>query len=167
MTNKPEGTLKSVATALCLALLWSTSAAIAADTPVYPDGNKIEGVWDARLTFRSCETGAALFTGQSLLAYARGGVVTTITSGAAPSVRYPGLGVWRHVTGHQYQATFKEFSYNADGSFAGKIIAVVDITHEPDDTLTTRAVGRFYNAAGTQIAQFCPTGVSVRFTGEN
>jgi hypothetical protein len=165
MTFTSAGKLNSAA--LCLALLLSTSAAIAADTPIYPDGNKIEGVWDSRLTYRSCETGAALFTGQSLLAYAHGGVLTTITSGAAPSGRYPGLGVWRHVAGHQYQATFKEFRYNPDGTFAGKIIAVVDITHEPDDTLTTRAVGRFYDAAGTVSATICPTGVSVRFTGEN
>jgi len=44
---------------------------------------------------------------------------------------------------------------------------VLDITHEPDDTLTTRAVGRFYDAAGTVSGMICPTGVSVRFTGES
>jgi len=84
MTCKHNGALNPRATALCLALLLSTTAVIAADTPVYPDGNKIEGVWDSRLTYRSCETGVALFTGQSLLAYAHGGVLTTITTGAAP-----------------------------------------------------------------------------------
>jgi hypothetical protein len=57
--------------------------------------------------------------------------------------------------------------YNPDGTLAGKVIAVVDITHEPDDTLTTRAVGKFYNAAGTLSGTICPTGVGVRFTGEN
>jgi hypothetical protein len=108
-----------------------------------------------------------LFTGQSLVAYARGGVVTTITQGAAPSARYPGLGVWRHVAGHVYQSTFKEFRYNPDGTFAGKIVAVVNITHELDDTLTTRAVGRFYDAAGQVTATVCPTGVGTRFTGDN
>jgi hypothetical protein len=167
MNGKPSGVLKYVATAIGVALAISTSASIAEDTPVYPDGIKIQGAWDAQITYRSCTTGAALFTGQSLVAYAHGGVVTTITSGAAPSGRYPGLGVWRHVGGHEYQSTFKEFRYNPDGTFAGKIIAVVHITHEPDDTLTTRAVGRFYDAAGTLSATICPTGVAVRFTGEN
>ena len=169
MSINPPGASKCRATAIFVALAISTSTVVvvAEDTPVYPDGNKIEGVWDAQLTYRNCATGAVLFTGQSLVAYARGGVVTTITSGAAPSGRYPGLGVWRHVAGHEYQSTFKEFRYNADGTFAGKIIAVVNITHEPDDTLTTSAVGRFYNAAGEVITTICPTGVGTRFTGEN
>jgi hypothetical protein len=167
MRSRSPRALRCGATATFVALALSASAVIAEDTPVYPDGNKIEGVWDAQVTYRNCTTGAVLFTGQSLVAYAGGGVVTTITSGAAPSGRYPGLGVWRHVGGHQYQSTFKEFRYNPDGTFAGKIIAVVDISHEPDDTLTTHAVGRFYDAAGTVVATICPTAVATRFTGEN
>jgi hypothetical protein len=167
MSSEAPRALKCGVTAILVALAISATAVIAEDTPVYPDGNKIEGVWNAQLTYRSCTTGAVLFTGQSLVAYARGGVVTTITSGAAPSGRYPGLGVWRHVAGHEYQSTFKEFRYNADGTFAGKIIAVVNITHEPDDTLTTSAVGRFYDATGAVTMTICPTGVGERFTGEN
>ena len=66
-----------------------------------------------------------------------------------------------------YQSTFKEFRYNPDGTFAGKIVAVVNITHELDDTLTTSAVGSFYNAAGQVTATVCPTGVGTRFTGDN
>jgi len=167
MRSKSPGALKYGATAIFVALAISASAVTAEDTPVYPSGNKIEGVWDAQVTFRDCATGAALFTGQSLVAYARGGVVTNITQGAAPSGRYPGLGVWSHVSGPDYKSTFKEFRYNSDGSFAGKIIVVVNITHELDDTLTTSAVGRFYDAAGQLTATICPTGVGVRFTGEN
>jgi hypothetical protein len=167
MRSKASGTLKYGATVIFVALAISASAVTAQETPVYPDGNKIEGVWDAQLTYRNCTTGAVLFTGQSLVAYARGGVVTTITQGAAPSLRYPGLGVWRHVVGHEYQSTFKEFRYNPDGTFAGKIVAVVNITHELDDTLTTSAVGSFYNAAGEVTATVCPTGVGTRFTGAN
>jgi hypothetical protein len=168
MSSKPPRASKyGTAAILFVTLAISTPAAIAEDTPVYPDGNKIEGVWNAQVAYRNCTTGVVLFTGQSLVAYAHGGVVTTITSGAAPSGRYPGLGVWRHVAGHQYQSTFKEFWFNPDGTFGGKIIAVVSITHEPDDTLTTSAVGRFYNAAGAVTATICPTGVGTRFTGEN
>ncbi|HET9693523.1 MAG TPA: hypothetical protein VFP48_03995, partial [Steroidobacteraceae bacterium] len=152
--------MRSGVTAIGLALAIGASAVVAEDTPVYPDGNKIEGVWNAQLTYRNCATGVVMFTGQSLVAYAHGGVVTTITSGAAPSGRYPGLGVWRHVAGHEYQSTFKEFWYTPDGTFGGKIIAVVSITHEPDDTLTTRAVGRFHNAAGEVVMTICPTGVA-------
>src|SRR5262249_52956310 len=105
--------------------------------------------------------------GQSLVAYAQGGVLTDISSGATPSRRYPGLGVWRHLQGRDYQSTFKQFRYNADGTFAGKIIAVVEIKHESDDTLTTSAVGTTYDAAGNVVATVCPTGVAIRFTGEN
>lgn len=147
-----------------LAILRGTG--IAQNGPVYPDGNKIEGVWDSQLIYRNCATGDVLFTGQSLVAYAQGGVVTAITSGAAPSTRSPGLGVWTHITGREYQSTFKEFRYNADGTFAGKVIAVVNVTHELDDTLTTSAVGRFYNTAGVLVGMVCPSGVATRFTGE-
>lgn len=135
--------------------------------PIYPDGNKIDGVWESQLTYRNCITGAVLFTSSSLTAYAEGGVMHAVTFGAPPSLRYPGLGVWRHVQGREYESTFKEFRYNADGTFAGKVIAVVQITHELDDTLTTSAVGRFYNAAGTLVGTVCPSGTAARFTGEN
>jgi len=135
--------------------------------PIEPDGNKIEGVWDSHLTYKNCTTGAVLFTGQSLVAYARGGVVTDISSGAAPSGRYPGLGVWRHLQGRDYQSAFKQFRYNSNGTFAGKIIAIVEIKHEMDDTLTTSAVGTIYDATGNVVSTVCPTGVATRFTGEN
>ena len=137
------------------------------ELPVEPDGNKIEGVWDSHLTYKNCTTGAVLFTGQSLVAYAQGGVVVDISSGAAPSGRYPGLGVWRHLQGRDYQSAFKQFRYNSNGTFAGKIIAIVEIKHEMDDTLTTSAVGTIYDATGNVVSTVCPTGVATRFTGEN
>ena len=40
-------------------------------------------------------------------------------------------------------------------------------TKQWDDTLTTNAVGTFYNAAGNATSSICPTGVGTRFTGEN
>jgi hypothetical protein len=73
----------------------------------------------------------------------RAEVLIDISRGAAPSGRYPGLGVWRHVGGRDYEATFKQFRYNPDGTFAGKIIVVNQIKHELDDTVTTSAVGTF------------------------
>jgi len=41
-------------------------------------------------------------------------------------------------------ASAKEFTYNPDGTFAGKVIVVLQIRREPDDTLTTTAVRSFY-----------------------
>ena len=92
MRSKSPGALKYGATAIFVALAISASAVTAEDTPVYPSGNKIEGVWDAQVTFRNCATGAALFTGQSLVAYARGGVVTNDNprSGTVRPVPGPG-----------------------------------------------------------------------------
>ena len=134
--------------------------------PIIPDGNKIEGAWDSSIVYKDCGTGTVLFTGNTMYAYAQGGVLTAITVGASPASRYPGLGVWRRISGSQYEATFKEFRYNPDGTFAGKVIVVSQITHESNDTLSTRAVGTFYDVAGMPIASVCPTGVAVRFTGE-
>jgi len=152
--------------AVCSILASFQTSVYAQDTAIYPDGNKIEGAWDLQLTYKICATGATLFTGQSMIAFANGGVLTAITSGAAPATRYPGLGVWRHVGGRQYQYTFKEFRYNPDGTSAGKVIAVVDVTHELDDTLTTSAIGKFYNPAGVLVQTVCPAGNGTRFTGE-
>ena len=149
-----------------LGLTITSTRVSAQELPIIPDANKIEGTWDSQLTYKNCTTGAILFTGQSLVSYSQGGVLTAITSGAAPATRSPGLGVWRHAGGQDYESTFKEFRYNADGTFAGKIVVVAQITHQADDTLTTSAIGKFYNAAGVQVTSICPTGVSTRFTGE-
>src|SRR5688572_22834368 len=54
MRSKASGTLKYGATAIFVALAISASAVTAQETLVYPDGNKIEGVWDAQLTYRNC-----------------------------------------------------------------------------------------------------------------
>ena len=167
MRSNTGGALKYSILAVVLVLTIWPAKVTPQGLPVEPDGNKIEGVWDSHLTYKDCTTGAVLLTGQSLVAYAQGGVVTDISSGAAPSRRYPGLGVWRHLQGRDYQSTFKQFRYNSDGTFAGKIIAVVEIRHEMDDTLTTSAVGTIYDAAGNVVSTVCPTGVATRFTGEN
>lgn len=167
MRSKALTAIKYSSAAMVIALSFWQARVTPQELPVEPDGNKIEGVWDSHLTYKDCTTGAVLFTGQSLVAYAQGGVLTDISSGAAPSGRYPGLGVWRHLQEPHYQSTFKQFRYNSDGTFAGKIIAVVEIKHESDDTLTTSAVGTIYNAAGNVVSTVCPTGVVTRFTGEN
>jgi hypothetical protein len=51
-------TLGTITLCAMLAILRGTG--IAQNGPVYPDGNKIEGVWDSQLIYRNCATGDVL-----------------------------------------------------------------------------------------------------------
>ena len=157
MKSKISVAIEYGVTSILITLVVFAAMVTAQETPpIIPDGNKIEGAWNSQLTYKSCSTGATLFTGQSMVAYSQGGILTAITSGAAPALRSIGLGVWRHVGGREYVATFKEFRYDASGALTGKVIVVSQIRHELDDTLTTSAVGTFYNAAGNPTSSVCP-----------
>ena len=90
--------IRSILVTIAFVIAVSQSAATAQDgVPVTAEGKKIEGTWNMQVTLVDCTTGDPLATGSSLVAFAQGGVITEIASGAAPSSRYPGLGVWRHV----------------------------------------------------------------------
>ena len=129
----------------------------------------IEGTWDMQVTFVDCTNGVPLSTtpGKSLVSYNQGGTYIEEASGTPPSRRYPGLGVWRHVQARNYAVAFKVFQYNADGTSNGRIVVNAEVEHNLDDTLTSTAVARFYNAAGDLTVSRCVNSVGTRFTGED
>lgn len=139
-----------------------------AQEPAAPAGFKIEGTWDVQTTMVDCTTGVPLLPpGKSFVSYNQGGTYIEEASGVPSSRRYPGLGVWHHVRGRTYSLAFKTFQYNADGTSNGKIVVNLEVEHNLDDTTTSSAVARIYNAAGDLTGSRCVNAVGTRFTGEN
>ena len=161
-------TIKYGVMVVVAALSIAHGVASAQGPPVEPLGFDIVGTWDLEVAFVDCATGVSLFPpDQSLVTYAQGGTYIEEGAGTPPSRRYPGLGVWRHVRARTYALAFKAFQYNADGTTNGKIVVTAETEHNLDDTLTSAASARFYNAAGTLTATRCVNVTGTRFTGEN
>jgi hypothetical protein len=158
----------TLAIMIVIAFAISQSTIRAQNPPVDPVGAGIVGTWDLQVTFVDCTTGVPLSPpGNSLVSYNQGGTYIEEASGVPPSRRYPGLGVWRHVRARTHALAFKIFQYNADGTSNGKIVVNAETEHNLDDTLTSTAVARIYNASGDLIVSRCVNSVGTRFTGED
>ena len=154
--------------AIITAVVISQSTITAQEPTVDPVKFGIEGTWDVQVTFVDCTTGVPLFPpGKSLVSYNQGGTYIEEASGTPPSRRYPGLGVWQHVRARTYAVAFKIFQYNADGTSNGRIVVNAEVEYNLDDTLTSTAVARIYNAAGDLIVSRCVNSFGTRFTGED
>jgi hypothetical protein len=153
--------------ALVIALAISHSTAMAQVSPIDPRGFGIEGTWDLETIFVDCTTDEPVSpVGRSLVSYVHGGTYIEEASGTPPSRRYPGLGIWQHERAHRYAYAFKIFQYNADGTSNGKIVVNGETEYNMDDTTTSTASARIYNAAGTLLITRCVNTFGTRFTGE-
>jgi hypothetical protein len=160
-------TFKHAVVAVAMTLVFSQAVVNAQEPPVMPRGFSIVGTWNLETTFVDCASGAPLLPpGRSLVSYVDGGTYIEEAVGTPPSFRYPGLGVWRHLNGRHYALAFKILQFNADGTSNGKIVVVADTEHNLDDTLTSAAVARIFNAAGNLVATRCVKVTGTRFTGE-
>ena len=153
--------------AIVTALSMSRSTIKAQNPPADPAGFGIVGTWDIQTTMVDCTTGVPLSSGKSFVSFNQGGTYIEEASGVPSSRRYPGLGVWQHVRGRTYALAFKTFQYNVDGTSNGKIVVNLEVEHNLDDTTTSTAVARVYNAAGDLTATRCVNSIGTRFTGEN
>ena len=167
MKHKTFANLEYAIMAAVVTLVLSQVVVNAQEPPVMPKGFSIVGTWDLQTTFVDCTTGGPVQPpGRSLVSYVEGGTYIEEAAGTPSSRRYPGLGVWRHTTGRRYALAFKIFQYNADGTSNGKIVVVADTEHNLDDTLTSSAVVRIFNATGDLVATRCVSVSGTRFTGE-
>jgi len=120
----------------------------------------IEGVWDSRVTIRNCQTGAALTTFRAMETFVRGG--SLIDTNAAPtSTRGPGFGRWEHEQGSQFNATFRFFLYNPDGSFAG-VRRVSRTIFVDGDNLTSVVNIEVFDTNDVLVSTACATEVARR-----
>jgi hypothetical protein len=123
--------------------------------------NALEGSWSSRVTIRNCQTGAPLFTFPAMETYMQGG---TMQDAGADSTRGPGHGVWSYQSWRRYSAVFQYFSFNADGTLAGRVKANLQNTlSKSGDSFTTVAKIKVFDTSGNLIANGCATGISTRF----
>ena len=154
--------------AIVVAFAMSRSTISAQEPAADPKGSGIVGTWNVQTTTVDCTTGVFISgPGKSLVSYNEGGTYIEEASGVPPSRRYPGLGVWRHDHARTYALAFTGFQYNADGTSNGRVVVNLEVEHNLDDTTTSTAVAKVYNAAGDLIATRCVNATGTRFTGED
>ncbi|CAN5357490.1 hypothetical protein BH20ACI2_BH20ACI2_29270 [soil metagenome] len=127
-------------------------------------GGKLVGTWDAVVTIRDCNSGAALNTFPSIASFNQGGTSIGSTSGIPQANRTPEHSVWRHVRGHMYQFTFKTFSFSPTGAPVGYAIVTHDLELDRGgDTYTSAGIAQIFLMNGVQVAQGCSDAVGARF----
>jgi hypothetical protein len=106
-------TVVAVATALAVQAGGGSARAVAQDA-----ADPFEGVWEASVTQRNCDTGVIVGTFRGAQVVHRGGTLFD-TNASAPGSRGPGFGVWSRQPDGVYAVKFRFYRYNADGSLAG------------------------------------------------
>ena len=148
-----------------IALVISLSAML---TPAWGSGHggggRLVGSWDVRVTIRNCQTGAEIRSFASVTTFMFGGTVVDSTSGTPQALRTPGQGVWSHSSGDTYRFSFKTFSFDPTGSFAGW----TKITHEAvfgsnSDQYSSAGISEVYAPDGTLLFTGCSTTTATRF----
>lgn len=129
----------------------------------------LEGSWNSTVTFRNCQTGAALATFPAMNTFMRGGTMQEFGV-ASGFLRGPGHGVWSHDAGRFFLNAFQFFRFNADNTPNGRVVARKQIEVLSRNqievllssyTATTRI--EFYNNDGNLVGQGCATETATRF----
>lgn len=125
---------------------------------------KIVGVWDARITIRHCQTGAALQSFRSLLTFAAGGTMQETTAGSAPNLRSNGYGVWRQTGENSFSNSFKFFRFKADGSYDGwqKVRQQIGMSASGNEFSATSSI-EIFDTDDKLIQTGCATATATRF----
>jgi hypothetical protein len=100
--------------ATAFAVTTAQASLSAGDEPVRPG---IEGAWDVNVTIRDCGSGAAVAAVHAMNMFMQGG---TLTETSNDLLRGASVGTWDRVSRRGYTAVFRFFTFNADGSFAGR-----------------------------------------------
>ncbi len=126
------------------------------------NARKIEGVWEAQVTIRDCQTGDPIITFRAMVMYIRGGSLM-VTGNTPPTATGPGFGRWQHLGGRHYYSTFRFFQYNPDGSFAGlQRVTRRTTLSRGGDAFTTTASGEIFDANDNLIGSGCATETAKR-----
>ncbi len=128
------------------------------------NAKKLVGTWDAQVTIRNCQTGAAIRTFASIGTFMRGGTFLDSTSGTPQALKTPGHGVWSHISGKIYRFKFKAFTFDPSGNPTGWTILTHEarLNHQADeyDSAGTLMV---YALNGNLIFTGCSTTTATRF----
>lgn len=127
-------------------------------------GGRLEGTWDAQVTIRNCQTGAAIRTFASIGMFISGGTFLDSSSGTPQALRTPGQGVWGHVSRNTYRLSFKSFSFDAGGNFTGWTIIRHQVTlNDGADEYESAGTAEVYDPNGNLFFTGCSTSTATRF----
>ena len=123
----------------------------------------LEGSWTSQVTFRNCQTGAAIRTLPGHNTFMQGGTMQEF--GVASGLfRSPGHGVWSSLFERRFFSAFQFFRFNPDGTYSGSVRARryidVDIT---GNTYTSTDTIDFFDTNGNLTSIGCATETGTRF----
>ncbi|MBA2736463.1 MAG: hypothetical protein H0U50_06685 [Pyrinomonadaceae bacterium] len=123
----------------------------------------LEGSWDAQVTFRNCQTGAAVRPPfPSMTTFMQGGTMQEFGVGAG-LFRGPGHGVWSHQGGRNFSNSYQFFRFNPDGTPNGKVIVRKQIEFRPSNSYVATAATEFYDNNNNLFMRGCATEIGTRF----
>jgi len=124
---------------------------------------RLDGTWDVQLTVRNCQTGATIRTLPEVATFMFGGTMLYSTSGIPQSLKTPGHGNWRHVSGNNYEFEFKSLNFDAGGVFTGWTIVIHAATLNSEATgYISEGTAEVFNPNGTSIFKGCSTATATR-----
>ncbi|CAN5668927.1 hypothetical protein BH24ACI4_BH24ACI4_34560 [soil metagenome] len=120
---------------------------------------QLEGVWEAHVTRRACDTGDPIGTFRGMTNFIRGGSLVGTNSNPNPPTTY---GRWQHLGGRRYIAVERFFRY-ADGTFAGvqRITRNILLSREGNQ-FTGVNTSEAFDLDGNLIRTGCTTDISYR-----
>ena len=147
----------------CVALatmLAVTTAQVTLSAHDEQDRPGIEGAWDVNVTIRQCDTGTPLAAIHAMNMFIEGG---TLTETSNDLLRGASVGTWRQTSKRGYTAVFRFFTFNQDGSFAGrnKITRAIRLSADANG-FVANAVFEVFDANDNLITSGCGTEAAKR-----
>lgn len=122
----------------------------------------LAGGWNATITLRVCQTGAAIRSFPSIYAFESGGTMHESSAGAAPLGRTAAYGIWSQLMDQRYYAAYQFFRFNADGTYAG-VVKVRKYFLLDFQGFTATGTNEIFDVNGMLIATGCTTETATRF----
>jgi len=124
------------------------------------NARKLEGVWEAQVTVRVCQTGVPVGTLRGMTTFIRGGALVGTNANPNPPISF---GRWQYLGGRRYSSVERFFRYNPDGSFAGVQRLTRNFTlSRGGDQFTGTVSVEIFDANDNLIATGCATEITRR-----
>jgi len=157
---------KKIGTILILLALVGGAQTIVSAQDVEARHSRIVGLWDVQVTNFNCGTGIPLVSFRALHKYERGGTAQVVPA-TNPALLSAHMGVWRHVSGNNYQLTFKVFRFDAAGNNVGWIVAKSNVAINEDATgYAGSGQAEIFDTNGNSVGMSCPAFTGTRLVGE-
>jgi hypothetical protein len=152
--------LKIMAGTVLATIIAVTAAQVSLSAREGHDRQDIEGVWDVHVILRQCDTGAPVAAIHAMNMFIQGG---TLTETSNDLLRASSLGTWRQVSGRGYTAVFRFFTFNPDGSFAGrnKITRAIKLSADANG-FVANAVFEVFDVNDNLVVSGCGTETAKR-----